>query len=187
MSKITIDVEGEPQRIALAWAAGAGAAGAYWPSAFGAAAVRIPFFSPARRWLREVIREADSLVVDLRILELEVGASGPGPRYADSWTTDDDGEVHVEWETSVSLVLSSVGNDRLRLMMYGEHLHREDAVREWLARPDTRRAIKDWRELVDGPAKAMTEAMTDSERSFLESVSEERMETLAAYRRLVGR
>lgn len=193
----TLDVTGGALRLALAWAYAAHApAGAYWPAAFGAAAARTPTFRPARDWLRVVARKADGLIGDLRLLELEAGPSrARGPRYADMWTTEDDGQLHLSWDTSVSLILSSIGDEpdwnepaRLRLALYGEHEGRERLAREALELDEdvaADLAIKAWSSVVEGPAKALEQRMTDEERAFMAAVSTDRLETLALYRRLV--
>lgn len=184
---ITLDVEGDPVRIALAWAYAAHEpAGAFWPAAFGAACARLPVIYPARRWLREAIRLADRMVDDLVLLERETGWRGPAPREPDVWETDDG--LHMAWDTSVSLVLSTTEDSRrLRLTIYGEHGQREALACDAIDRPNTDRAVEAWRDLVTAPAKAAIEAMTDDERAFLSSASAERLEALAAYARLMRR
>lgn len=187
----TLDVTGDPARIALAWAYAAHApAGAYWPAAFGIACSRVPDPSVHTTvWLREVVDLAESLVSDLRLMQLEAGIDGPPPKAATIVETDDGG-LHVCWDTSVSLVLSTTEEPgRLRLGLYGEHMGRESLAREALESPNQ---IQDhmkwsWNEIISSLAGAMT--LADDERKIVDRLvgaggdAGERLEVLAAYAR----
>lgn len=145
---ITLDVEGEPLRLALAWAHAAHVpAGAFWPAAFGAVAARtpIPQGGDAIEWLRSIGHETDRLVDELVTMEIQAGwAPVPGPRFP-AWQETTDGRIELEWDTSVSLVLGPAEDPgHLRLTLWGEHEERLALAREALARPDRDRAIDAW-------------------------------------------
>lgn len=192
--EVVLDVEGVPLWIALAWAAAAhGVAGAYWPAAFGAAAVRTPMTTDsAGRWLREVIRRTERNMSDLALLERQVGwGPNPAPRSPD-WWEGEDGGLCLSWDTSVSLRLCTAEEDLglLRLVLHGRHEERLALAREALARSpgaSEDRAIEAWASIVGEYTQAMAMGLADDERALLARVDAERLAALAAYGRLVGR
>ena len=132
MDTVTLDVEGDPVKMALAWASAAHCvAGPYWPAAFGIiVATAKPSDNPIE-WLREVGHETDRLVDELADAEIKRG--GMSPRYP-AWYESQAGGLFLVWDTSVSIILGPGKNPaHLRLVLLGAHEVRERFIREALA------------------------------------------------------
>lgn len=131
MDTVTLDVEGDPVQMALAWASAAHCvAGPYWPAAFGIVAATAKKPSDPIEWLRSVGRETDELVDELADAEIRRG--GLSPRYP-AWYESQAG-LFLTWDTSVSLVLGPGSCPaHLRLVLLGEHELRARIAREALA------------------------------------------------------
>src|SRR5690606_31385810 len=140
MDTVALDIEGDAQQMALAWASAAhGVAGPYWPAAFGYVAAQTPAPQPQydiMGWLQDIGRRADFLVDSLVGLEREAGLGTIYPRFP-AWYESQAG-LFLTWDTSVSLILGPGSCPaHLRLVLLGAHDVRERLAREALANKES--------------------------------------------------